>query len=1090
MITRFTRILTLSLGILLAFNFSALRAQNNLRLERISIKDGLSQADVRCMIQDDYGFLWIGTRDGLNKFDGRKFRKYLKDENDTTSLSFNQITDLELDSLGNLWIGSTEGISYYDYRTDDFVNYFFDKDEEAFTEVNDIFIHEQDSNTLVLSTNNGLRLFDREGLFREHPAFDTFKDKHITEFHSSEKYGTWIATRTGLYHREHPKAEWIILLDDTPIEDLHFNQGKVYISTGKGLFKYHVDKLTPIDLPGQNSGAFQTWLAHNGDLWVACNEVVVLGADEKTVKNIFSHERNNTLSLSENQARSLYQTHDGVMWIGTFGYGLNKYNPDMEAFAYLGEEGTVKLNTNYISSIFTNDDNRIFAGTSRGLNVVDLQKQEVKNFLVEEDINLVYKIKGDAQGNIWISTARGFYAFRQDKPVRVDFPSWPVYDIAEWDDKTLLLATRQNGVFLFDKATHGTTVLIDADELPAVVYAILLTKDALWLGSQDGLRVFTRMGKLKRHFRGGAKGEKVMPSDVVKCIFSDHLHNLWIGTWGGGLSRINTDSTFTTFDISKGLPSNVVYGIVEDGMGVLWISTNLGIAAFDPHKNEFRNFDYYDGLQGNEFNTGAYFKSIYGRFYFGGTDGLSIFDPDNVLVPATPPVVLITEILVNNVLLKNHAFLKGKSVHLADELRSDWGQNDITLEFTSVNFKHPEKLLFQYSIDDDQWYDIGDRRYLELINLPAGRHQVRIRARGPKSEWSAKPYVLAIDIVPPFWQRSYVMVGAGLLLLAAAYMTYRIRINFLRSINLTLNKLVNERTHEIQVKNEEIVAQNEALMRNGDLLAEKNLLLDQQHQQLRTLSAELEKKVDERTRDVQLLNEDLSQQYVQLEQFSFIAAHNFNAPVARIKGLIELSLQGDLSQEEIKMLLTHLKHSADDLDEVTRDINTILKLRKNSPGPFETVDLSDVLHRTLSLLDKEIEEKHMKLDLRGFEPLSVKGLKTYMQNIFYILIENALKYASSKRGPMLKITCHQVNRVIRIAFIDNGVGIDLKLAMNKIFRLYQRFTPNASGKGLGLYLLKTQVDIMGGSVSVESTPEMGTTFVLTFPVENGGGARS
>jgi len=1071
---------------MLFFCCTGLWAQTNLRLERLSIKDGLSQADVRCMIQDDYGFLWIGTRDGLNKYDGHKFRKFLKDKNDSTSLSFSQITDLELDSIGNLWIGSNDGISYYDYRTDGFVNYFLNKDEEMFTEVNDIFIHENDSGTLVLSTNNGLRIFSIEKSFQASPAFAEFKDKNIAEFHSSEKYGTWVATRTGLYHKAHTATGWTYLLENTWIEDLYFDQGKVYIATAKGFFKYHIDgqRLEEIVLPASRPGVFQAWRADNGDLWIACNEVVVLGPDDKTVKNIFRHERNNNFSLSENEARSLYQTRDNVLWIGTFGYGLNKYNPDIGSFAYLGEEGTVKLNTNYISSIFTNDDTRIFVGTSRGVNVVDVQKQEVKNFLTEDDINLVYKIKGDNEGTVWVSTANGLYTFRENKPVQMNFPPWPMYDMADWDNETLLLPTRHNGVLLFKKDSNTYTQLIAAEELPAVVYATLLTKDSIWLACQDGLRVFTKEGKLKQHFRSGSGGANVLPSDVVKCIFSDHLHNIWIGTWGGGLSRINADGTFATFDQSKGLPSNVVYGIIEDGMGILWISTNLGITAFDPRKNEFRNFDYYDGLQGNEFNTGAYFQSIYGKIYFGGTDGLSFFDPEIVLVPTLPPAVFITEIMINNTPLEDHDFLKGKSVHLTKELKSDWRQNNITLEFTSISFKHADKLVFQYSIDDASgWYDIGDRRYLELISLPSGRHHVRIRAKGPKSSWSAKPYVLTIDIVPPFWKQTYAIMTAIVLLFAVAYVIYRIRIRFLSKINLTLNKLVKERTQEILIKNEEIVAQNEALTRNSDLLAEKNLLLDQQHHQFKMLSAELEKKVDERTRDIQLLNQDLSKQYVQLEQFSFIVAHNFNAPVARIKGLIELSLQGDLSKEELKMLLIHLKSSADDLDIVTRDINTILKLKRNSPGPLEPVNLGEVLDKTLSLLDQEIREKGMTLDLRSFEPLSIKGWKPYVQSIFYILIENAIKYTNPKREALLKITCRQINKAVKIEFIDNGVGIDLKFAMNKIFRLYQRFTPNVSGKGLGLYLVKTQVDIMGGSVSVESIPEVGSTFILTFPVE-------
>lgn len=1072
-------ILLLASTSLFIWNFNVVYGQKNVRLERISTNDGLSQADVKCMMEDNFGFLWVGTRDGLNKYDGDKFYRYLKSNNDSTSLDFNQITDLELDSSGNLWIGARNGVSYYDRRTDEFTNYHFSSEDRAFTEVNDIFIHDD---KLLVSTNNGLKTFT-QGNFVTDPLYEKFKDTFVTQFHSSKQYETWVATTNGLYLKRNGDDNWVDFFNGTVINHLLFEKNKVYVSTSKGLFKYtfHDQSLTPISLPAGNRQVLQCARAKSGELWIACDQVVVLGQDDKTVKHLFSHEKSNAFSLSEDRAQSLYQTSDNVMWIGTFGYGLNKYDPDIGVFSYLGEESSLPLTTNYVSAVFTTDDSTIFVGTSRGLNKIDLQKREVKTFLLESDLSLIHKIKGDADGSIWISASSGLYRYEQNLLTKVRFPRWvAIVDMADWDEQTLLLATGGQGVFLFNKKENSSTTLVPPDSLPGTVFAALRTEDALWLACDDGLRVFTAGGKLKTHFRAGA-GPGSLPSNVVKCVFQARSGNLWVGTWGGGLSRINlADSTFTTYDQSKGLPSNVVYGIVEDSSGVLWMSTNLGISAFNTSTNEFRNFDYSDGLQGNEFNTGAYFKSINGSMYFGGTDGLSFFDPQIALAPASPPPILITDILVNNESFKDHLSTEMTSIHQTDELLSDWRKNNIAIQFTSINFKNPEKLVFQYTNNDTAWYDVGNRRNLELINLAPGRHSVKLRAKNPGSSWSAAPYHLSIEIVPPFWKRPYVIAVVAGLFLAVGFTTYRVRIDLLKNLNRTLDKLVIERTREIQLMNEEIMAQNEELTSTTEQLAEKNDLHEESQKELRNLSINLEKKVDERTKEIQLLNQDLRKQYVQLEQFSFIAAHIFRGPVARIQGLIELSMREYLSTEELHTYLNHIKSSANSLDETIWDMNKILNLTKGSPGFFKRIEVYPILKKILLLLKKEKEEKNIRVDIHSFAHLSIRGTKAHVENILYNLIDNAIRYSNPETVPVLKITCRQENNVVKLEFIDNGIGIDLNLARDKVFMPYQRLSDN-SGKGLGLYLVKTQAEILGGSVAVTSVPKRGSTFTLTFP---------
>ncbi|HEY9048111.1 MAG TPA: two-component regulator propeller domain-containing protein, partial [Ohtaekwangia sp.] len=502
------------LVILLCVN--AVYGQKNVRLERISVREGLSQADVRCMMQDDFGFLWIGTRDGLNKYDGHEFRKYLKDKNDSTSLHFSQIHDLERDSVGNFWIGASSGISYYDYKTDDFSNYFLNHNQEASTEVNDIFI--QNDNTLVLSTNRGLHTFNTEKKsFSTNPVYSRFSDHHITQFHTSEKFGTWVATHQGLYIKHDNSPHWVQFLNEHRVEHINFDNDKVYISTSGGLFRYVLSSRTvsQVPLPVSNQEVMQSLRTRNGELWVASNQVVVLDRDDKTVKYILSHERDNGFSLSEDKAQLLYQTRDHVIWIGTFGYGLNKYNPDVSAFSYLGEQSPLPLSTNYISTIFTHDDSTLFIGTSRGLNLVDMRRGVVNTFFSDKEVNLVYKIKADARGDIWVSTAAGFYNYRDSRFIPMAFNPGPMYDITDWDEQTIALATRMQGIYLFNKATHVPELLIPASQLPDVVFAIQVTKNNLWVAGKDGLRVFTRDGRLQKHFRSRSGEVHGLPVDNV-----------------------------------------------------------------------------------------------------------------------------------------------------------------------------------------------------------------------------------------------------------------------------------------------------------------------------------------------------------------------------------------------------------------------------------------------------------------------------------------------------------------------------------------------------------------------------------------------
>ena len=781
-------------------------AQENIRFDRISVNEGLSQSDVKSMAQDRFGFLWIGTRDGLNRYDGLEFRKLGQDKNDSTSLQFNQILDLAADSAGNIWIGSVRGLSIYNYRKDSFQNFFPENKEPEDLDINHILLTGE--YTALLSTSKGLMNFDlKQKRYFIDKDLLLFKGMRVSYAAQTPEHGLWVGTDRGVFMKPSVQSTWVRLLDDSSIQHIYFDpNGKVYLAASRGLFRYDFEKkkMEQIILPPGSASVNNLIRTKNGELWIAANKVIVLDKND-IVNYVLAHDRSNNYSLSEDRARVLFQTHDNVIWVGTSGYGLNKFNPDVAQFSYLGEQTQLPLSSNYVSSIYTADDTTLLVGTSRGLDIINLTTKSARHFSNSKDLFQILKIGADRQNNIWVSTSGGFMLYSDDKLIPKNISLKSIYYFAEWDNTSLILATLVNGIYLFDRKTDRTSLFIPASDLPEEVSCMLVEDDHLWVGCKDGLRLYDRKGQLTKHFKASIDGRGSLHSSFIKSLYRDTHKNLWIGTWGGGLSMLNTrDSTFTTYIENNGLPNNVVYGMLEDKSGTLWLSTNLGISAFNFKDGVFRNFDFFDGLQSNEFNTGAYFKSSTGKLYFGGINGLSFFNPEEILAHHPVPQILKTSVTVNNKMLTFPGSDSLRNVLMIDKIRASWRENDIGVAFTVIDFKQAQRHTFQYAIKDSTWYDISNRRSFELIDLLSGPYEIKVRTRKPDNSWGQEVVLLAIDIVPPLWERVWFRIIVALAFLAVLFGAFRYRVTQLRRTNVLLNKLVKDRTKEIKESEEQV----------------------------------------------------------------------------------------------------------------------------------------------------------------------------------------------------------------------------------------------------------------------------------------------
>ena len=781
-------------------------AQENIRFDRISVNEGLSQSDVKSMVRDRFGFLWIGTRDGLNRYDGLEFRKYGPQKSDSTSLQFNQILDLEVDSAGNIWIGSVGGIAIYNYRKDNFLSFFPQNTELQDVDINHILLTGEQ--TALLSTSRGLVNFDlRRRRYYIDENLVSFNGMRVFHAAQTNEHGLWVGTERGVFIKSSVQATWTRLLEDTNIQHIHFDpNGKVYLSTTRGLFRYDFNKkeMEQIILPPGTASVSKVIRTRNNELWIAANKVIVLNEND-VVNYVLAHDKSNNYSLSEDRAKVVFQTHDDVIWVGTSGYGLNKFNPDVAQFSYLGEQTQLPLSSNYVSSIYTADDTTLLVGTSRGLDVTNLGTKSVRHFSNGNDLFQILKIAADRENNIWVSTSDGFMLYSGNRLVPKNTSLRSVYYFAEWNNTSLILATRINGIYLFDRKTDRTSVFIPASDLPEEVSCLLVEDDHLWVGCKDGLKLYDRKGQLTKHFKSSRGGRGSLHSSFIKSLHRDINRNLWIGTWGGGLSMLNTkDSTFITYTETDGLSSNVVYGILEDKSGTFWLSTNLGISVFTLKDEIFRDFDFFDGLQSNEFNTGAYFKSSTGKLYFGGINGLSFFNPEEVLAHRPVPKILKTSITVNNRALTFPGSESLRNALMLDQIRSGWRENDIGMGFTVIDFKQAQRHTFQYSIKDSTWYDIGNRRSFELIDLPSGSHEIKVRTREPDNHWGQAVVLLRVDIAYPLWEQTWFRIIAVLVFLVVSFGAFRYRVKRLRRKNILLTRLVKDRTKEIRESEEQV----------------------------------------------------------------------------------------------------------------------------------------------------------------------------------------------------------------------------------------------------------------------------------------------
>src|SRR6266498_1418831 len=794
-----------------------------LRFDRISIEQGLSQSSVHVILQDSRGFMWFGTEDGLNRYDGRteEFTRFVHDDLNSTSLNDNHANVVYLDKDDRLWVGTHNGLDLMNRTTNTFTHYVYEPSKQEGITGKNITAILQDSRGIfwIGTSAGGLNKFDpQSNTFTPYQSTseiaNSISDDYVTAIAEGGKNVLWIGTENGLnkFQPDSGNFERFVHKDDD----------KKSIANNM-IAALHVDT--------------------TGNLWVGTDN----GLDRLSAAgNHFIHYRNDPTyarSLSTNTIMSIDEDRGGVLWFGTWGGGINKYDRQRDDFAYYRHDpqDDNSLSSNVISPILIDSEGYVWIGTvNDGLNRLTRSTNQIIHYRSGPNkpnsigSNEILSLSEDLDGTLWVGTGNGldrfdrnsftFKHYRHNAANSSSLSANRIYKVFVDRQNNIWVGTPA-GLDRYDRRTnrfiHYSPQVEDQNSLSGTyVNSILEDKQGnLWVGTFDsGLNEFDpKTGKFTR-YRYNAKDKTSLSNDSIQSIYEDMNGHVWIGTFGGGLNLYHPESDSFTYYLEKdGLPNGVVYGILEDPKGNLWMSTNFGISRFNPETKTFRNFDEGDGLQSNEFNSSAYAKGRDGEFYFGGINGLTVFQPISITDnPYAPQVNLIS------LTQDDKPIAVDSSVETTKNVTLKWPQNSLEFEFAALSYNQPNKNQYAYILEgfDTNWHFIETKRNGRYTNLPGGQYTLLLKGTNSDGVWNSSSVRISVNVIPPFWQTMWFRVLLSMAFVVVVFSGARLRTRSIQDRNRELERVVRERTSALEKRNQEIQAlykADERILRNVSL---------------------------------------------------------------------------------------------------------------------------------------------------------------------------------------------------------------------------------------------------------------------------------
>ena len=1040
--------------LLITTNIVYVSAYNNINFKNITSEDGLSQGTVETIIQDDQGYIWLGTNDGLCRYNGYEFKIYKHDEELENSITNNYIVDIKQDNLGNIWVGTANGLSKIDTKTDLITNYNMNDEEKSLSHYNigDILITK--SGDVLVGTSDGLNIYNekKDEFYRIFNKDSDLSSQFIRSLAEDENQNIWVATNNGIDKidiknnkniisfktgdgkfdisendiyvvRYDPKGYiWAGALkeglnridintnevkqyknDDRDEKSLPGNHvkdilrdssGNLWVGTDNGLAKYNeqTENFATYDKTSLvNDEVFSIQEDESGLIWVGTYAGISM-FDPNTNIEHYKKDPFDENSISDNSIHGIYEDKDGLLWVGTNSKGVNVINRKNYNVKHLN-----KTSKDYpISDDNINDvvgiDNKIFIATKNGLNEVDKDLKTINIYNTEDGIcnNNITALFADSKKNVWIGTANGISVLNTNTNEIID-----ITDIL---------------------TNHNIE-----DQYIKVIYED--SKGNYWVGCfiDGGLVKIDPNKRTIENYRNKKEDKTSISSNNIRSIVEDKNGNIYIGT-SYGLNKLNeSNNTFERYLEKDGLSNNTVYGLLVDDNNNLWASTNLGISKLDTNTMTFETFNIIDGFQGNEFNGRAYYKNKSGELFFGGINGLNIFRPNDINRSRYVPTVIFDEFKVN-----------GKVYKDINNQEFKYNENTINISVFISNYKNTKNIQYMYKLEgvSDSW-DISRSNNINYSDLAPGTYTLKIKARsysGKVSDESAVKFI----IKPPIWKSK------------AAILIYLI------IITIVIYRTIN------------------SVKRLDNLVKNKTL----------QLTKEMEK------------NDKLLKKVIELEKrknnYFVNLSHELRTPLNVISSTEQLVTELNKSKDGIgkSKLNGCMQVVRRNTKRLLNLINNIIDTAKIESGSYQlnirehdivyiveeaTLSLKDYIERKgiELIIDPEMEEKIIKCDEHEIERCIVN------------LVSNAAKF--TPEGGTIEVTIEDLDEKVKIIVKDTGIGIDKKYhdsIFNRFNQVIDQGAESKGGSGLGLTITKQIIDIHGGQISVESELGKGCKFII------------
>ena len=1017
----------------------------NLIFNNINIEQGISQSTIEAIFQDSEGYIWLGTNDGLNRYNGYEFKIYNYEEYQN-SISHNGITDITEDKYGNIWVNTVSGVNKINKKTEKISNY---------TEINGK-IKEDSTTEIIVTKDNNILVGTYEGLNIYNAKEDRFdiileqKDgilsSCIYSIDEDINGNIWIGTELGL----NKLSKDFKVLETYPSESEIYNifcddengfvwagsdsSGLLKIDTKTKEVKQYINNIEDLNsLPANQVGAIIR--DSKGNLWVGTTNGLARYNEKNDSFDVYKNKVYDKNSLVYNDVRSIIEDREGVLWVGTYS-GISIFDTESSIKYYnAGLDDGYLLSENMVHGIYEDDEGYLWVGSrTKGVNIIDRENNTSKSISMENNNVIQSNSINDITGYkdfIFVATDAGVLKINKKENTIQNYNledgliGENVKDIFVCDKNYLWIGST-NGLNLLDIENDKIIDMTDyVDEGSYVRYVYQGQDGSYYIGflRDGGLGIIEPNSKETKYYKNIPNDKTSISSNRVRYINEDSKGNIWIGT-SYGLNKYDPKTkVFKRYTTSDGIANNTIYGVLVDDNDNIWVSTNKGISQIDTKNNTVNNLSVTDGLQGNEFNGNAAFKSKSGELFFGGINGLNAFYPEDVNSINNKSKVIFDGFKVND---KDYLDING--------LKFDNNTENIKIKFFTPVYSSNKNISYEYElIGSNSSKATTKENYVIYNDLLPGKYTFKVRAVDSRGDISDSE-TIEFSIKYPFWM-SPIACFIYLVIAILFIINNKYKLKY-------LDRLVKSRTKELEeqmIKNEELY--------NNNIKIEEN-----KNKYLVNLSHELRTPLNVISSTNQLLLELSKKDNIKADKLAYyidISERNCN----RLLNLVNNIL--DNTKLQSKMYTLNLK-----------EVDIIYLVEETSLTLIDYIKSKSIE----LIIDPEVEEKVILCDDYEIERCIVN------------LVSNAAKF--TPEGGNITITIKDLDDKVMISVLDTGVGIEEKYHKT-IFDRFNQVDNDESkgGSGLGLSITSKIVELHKGEIYVESKVGEGSNFVIILPVD-------